>query len=263
MKIKKYLISILGLNAKDLQKKPKIYDALYLLHSSQKRLLKKFIEENLDSSKKITILDVGCGNRPYEDLFTPYAKRYIGNDFNGRPGVDIISSAENIDLPNESCDVVLLLQTLEHVNDPLKVLIETQRLLTKGGRVFITIPACFCYHPGIDKYIPGKDAMNPIYPDYWRWTQAGIRKLINENFSYEKIDIQSIGGFFQCFGLQFAFLLVESLKNVNKYLCYLVMFTIVPLINLASICLDKIFGRWNKLWSPYTVFLGYAVVLKK
>ena len=104
---------------------------------------------------------------------------------------------------------------------------------------------------------------SPIYPDYWRWTQAGIRKLISENFHYSEIDIHKIGGFFQCFGLQLAFLITESTKSINKYLCYLIMFTIVPVINVISFCLDKIFFKWNRLWGPYTIFLGYAVILKK
>jgi len=262
-KIKRYLSSMLGLKPGDFQRRPRIYDALYLLHSSQLRLLKEFIRENLSYSRDITVLDIGCGNRPYEELFAPYTGRYIGNDVNAGPGVDIVSSAENIDLPDESCDAVLLLQTLEHVNDPLKVLTEVNRLLTKEGYAFITIPACFCYHPGIEKYVPGKEATNPIYPDYWRWTQAGIKKLISENFSYEKIDVQNIGGFFQGFGLQFAFLMVESAKAINKYLSYLVIFTVVPVVNILSLCLDKIFFKWNRLWCPYTVFLGFAITLKK
>ncbi|MBL7196574.1 MAG: class I SAM-dependent methyltransferase [Candidatus Omnitrophica bacterium] len=262
-KIKELFISFLDLNSIDFQKKPKIYDSLYLLHSSQLKLLKNFINENLSNLKNITVLDLGCGLKPYESLFKPYVSTYIGTDSKKTKGVDIVCQAEKINLADQSCNVILALQMLEHSDDPLKVLKEIYRLLTKDGSAFITIPACFCYHPGIRQYRPGVPITDIDYPDYWRWTEAGIKKVLRENFTYKRIDVLPIGGFFQTFGLQLAFLITESAKSINKYFCYLLMFTIIPIINIVSICMDKIFYKWNILNCPYTVFLGYAITLKK
>ncbi len=262
-KAKEHLSLILGLKRGNFQRRPRIYDALYLLHSAQLKLLKRFIKEYLKGAKDLIVLDLGCGDKPYMEFFSPYTAKYIGCDVNNRKGVDIVCPAETVNLPDESCDIVISIQTIEHVNDPLKVLGEIYRLLKKRGQAFLTIPGCFCYHPGVERYIPGMEVEGPTYPDYWRWTQAGIIKLIGDNFAYRQIGLESIGGFFQCFGLQLAFLITESTKSINKYLCYLTMFTIVPVINIFSLCLDKIFFKWNRLWSPYTIFLGYAIILKK
>lgn len=262
-KIKNYFISALGLNPVDFQKKPKIYDALYLLHSSQLRLLKNFIKESLSSFKNIIVLDLGCGLKPYKSLFGPYISKYIGADSKKSEEVDIVCQAEKVNLPDQSCNVILALQLLEHTDNPLKVLNEINRLLIKDGYVFITIPAYFCYHPGVKQYKPGLPITEIVYPDYWRWTEAGIKKVLSDNFTYKQIEIKPIGGFFQSFGLQLAFLITESAKSINKYFCYLSMFTIVPIINIVSLCLDKIFYKWNKFSCPYTVFLGYAITIRK
>ncbi len=88
-------------------------------------------------------------------------------------------------------------------------------------------------------------------------------KLIKGNFTYSWVNIEPIGGFFQCFGLQAAFLVTESLNSLNKYLGYSAMFTLVPFINIISLCLDKLFYKWNRIQSAYTLFLGYAITLKK
>ncbi len=141
-RIKDSLISGLGLNPGDFQKKPRIYDPLYLLHWAQLRLLKKFIQENINGRKNAVLLDLGCGIKPYKSLFEPYLSRYLGLDLSSNPQADIACLAESVSLPDQSCNVVLALQLLEHTEEPIKVLNEINRLLAKGGvRIY--------YYPGI------------------------------------------------------------------------------------------------------------------
>src|SRR2546427_12801590 len=63
------------------------------------------------------LLDIGCGNKPYETLFRPWIKTYVGCDVaqSGLHRVDMISDATAVPLPDESVDTVLSTQTIEHV----------------------------------------------------------------------------------------------------------------------------------------------------
>ena len=73
--------------------------------------------------------------------------------------IDIVSDILSIPLNNESVDVILCSEVLEHVPDPAKVIIEFQRLLKPGGKLIITAPfssmvhfAPYHYSTGFSKY---------------------------------------------------------------------------------------------------------------
>ena len=79
------------------------------------------------------ILDVGCGIKPYEPLFRPYAS-YVGVDV-GNPAADLEGSAEELPVEDASFDLVLCTQTLEHTLDPAQAVRELRRAVAAGGRV--------------------------------------------------------------------------------------------------------------------------------
>ena len=56
-----------------------------------------------------------------------------------REDVDLRINIEDIDLPNQSIDVVICNHVLEHV-DHRKAICELHRILAPGGRAFLTIP---------------------------------------------------------------------------------------------------------------------------
>ncbi len=59
----------------------------------------------------------------------------------------IFSDCHKITQPDESYDVIFLLNVLEHVVDPKKVLSEAVRVLKKGGVAFVSIPEICPFHP--------------------------------------------------------------------------------------------------------------------
>lgn len=94
------------------------------------------------------ILDVGCGDGFHLDLLRrhgPAGLRLEGIDADPRAARRAISRSldvhqgllEDAELPLGEYDCVLLIQTIEHVHDPVALLHEIHRLVRVGGRVII------------------------------------------------------------------------------------------------------------------------------
>ena len=81
--------------------------------------------------------------------------------------IDIVGFAENIPCPDESFDLVITQECLEHVRDPFKAVNEIYRVLRKGGKVYLQLPFIIGYHSGPN--------------DYWRFTGDGIEELAKRN----------------------------------------------------------------------------------
>lgn len=126
------------------------------------------------------VLDVGGGEKNrYKDLFT--FKSFTCLDVYEGPGIDIVASADDIPLPNESKDSVLSTQVLEHVKFPEKCVQEMCRVLKGGGYAVITAPQWNELH----------DEPN----DYWRYTKYGFVELFERN-GFKTVEQHQRGGFF-------------------------------------------------------------------
>lgn len=113
------------------------------------------------------VLDYGCGSRPYESLFLARGSRYLGADLAGSAAVDVtLTNGEAIPLPTASVDAVLSSQVLEHVEDPAHYLAEAARILKPSGFLILSTHGIWRYHPDPQ--------------DLWRWTSAGLRRLIGQ-----------------------------------------------------------------------------------
>ena len=94
------------------------------------------------------ILDIGCGDGFHLNLLRKFGKEtwsLEGIDINKqaveaatRSGLKVhLGVVEEIDLPNENFDLVFMIMTIEHVENPDAVLRATYKLLKKGGRLVI------------------------------------------------------------------------------------------------------------------------------
>ncbi|MDQ7815043.1 MAG: class I SAM-dependent methyltransferase [Patescibacteria group bacterium] len=117
------------------------------------------------------ILNVGCGEGPQMAVYAGRFKSMLGVDIipdrlagfrklgeSLQQDVETLeSNVESIGSPDDSFDVVMAIDIIEHVEHPEKLLQEIQRLLKPGGRLLITFPAMH------DKFVDGLSAMKSFF----------------------------------------------------------------------------------------------------
>lgn len=125
------------------------------------------------------LVDLGCGEKPYEPLFRA---RTVGIDRTYRHGdPDVVGFAEALPLRDGSASTVLSTQSLEHAEDPAELLDEAHRILEPGGTLLLSTHGVFIHHP--DPH------------DYWRWTEEGLRRLF-ESRGFEVVRVHHQGEVF-------------------------------------------------------------------
>jgi SAM-dependent methyltransferase len=143
------------------------------------------------------VLDVGCGDRPYRDLF-PDA---VGFDVPGNPHADLHGLIDSIPVENASFDVVLCLQVLEHVPDPAAAVRELRRVVRPGGRVLLSTHGIYPFHPNPD--------------DLWRWTHQGLERLFLTNGEWASVTVRPGAGTVSTVAMLVAHVLDLALKRAH------------------------------------------------
>ena len=118
------------------------------------------------------ILDVGCGKKPYQKLFTNVSE-YIGMDIEN-PGhdhsqedIDVFYDGKTFPFTDNSFDSVLTNQVFEHVFNPDEFISEIRRVLKSGGQLLITVPFVWDEHE------------QPF--DYGRYSSFGIKHILEKH----------------------------------------------------------------------------------
>ena len=92
------------------------------------------------------LLDIGCGNKPYQEVFAPRIEKCIGLEYSPETGyrgnkADLCGDAMRLPLADESVDTILCTEVLEHVCQvPKKQSPNLRRVLKPNGVVITTAP---------------------------------------------------------------------------------------------------------------------------
>jgi SAM-dependent methyltransferase len=104
-------------------------------------------------------IDLGAGGRRLRSD----AVR-VDRDLN--ESAELVADGHRLPFRDSSLDSVVSTGTLEHVREPATVLGEIRRVLRDGGQVYLEVPFLQGYHADPD--------------DYWRFTQNGLRLLLQQ-----------------------------------------------------------------------------------
>lgn len=129
------------------------------------------------------LVDVGAGLKPYRDLFAPYVTEHVGVDHPDSPHpateIDISATAYDVPAPDGSFDSAVLIEVLEHLEEPTEALREVRRLLAPGGHVVLSTPFVWPLHE------------EPR--DFFRYSPHGLRHLL-ETAGFEVVEIRPVSG---------------------------------------------------------------------
>lgn len=109
------------------------------------------------------ILDVGAGQSPYRQFMSDLRWTTADVDSSCNPDV-LLEEGAPLPFPDDSFNLVLCTQVLEHVAEPASLVLELKRVLRPGGFLLINVPFLYPRHG------------RPY--DYRRYTPEGLADLL-------------------------------------------------------------------------------------
>jgi len=147
------------------------------------------------------LIDIGCGDKPYEALLLKHVAEYKGLEHKDTPHdkskVDIWGTAYHIPVPDASFDSAMCIAVLEHLEEPAAALAECYRVLKPGGLAFYSAP--FIWH------------LHEAPRDFFRYSRYGLDYLFRKA-GFEIVELRALSGFWATFGQ----LLVYNLYRLNR-----------------------------------------------
>ncbi|MEA2697841.1 MAG: hypothetical protein QOI66_2112 [Myxococcales bacterium] len=157
------------------------------------------------------LLDVGCGNRPYEAIFRPFVTEYVGIEHEDTfgatsagtsgPAPDFTYNGKRLPFPDGTFDTVLNVQVLEHTPEPARLLAEMSRVLKDDGLLILNAPFQFRLHE------------QPH--DYFRYSSHGLAHLCGEA-GLEIVEVEQQGSLCSVIGHKINSYLAFRVGRVNQ-----------------------------------------------
>lgn len=125
------------------------------------------------------VLDVGCGMKPYEQIFSPYADKYVGVDMVEGPKVDIVADiSKGMPFQSGTYDTVICTEMLEHTPYPRESIREISRVVRTNGHIILSSPFTHKLHG--EPY------------DYYRFSHH-ILEIILQEAGLEPLEFHRVG----------------------------------------------------------------------
>jgi len=230
-------------------------------------IIRKLQEEAVVEAEKYAkgnLVDIGCGRMPYRKRLDPLVDSYTGVDhpkvsklYKSDKKPEVFADARKLPFNDNSFDIGLMFQVLEHVDDPEKVVNEAARVLKPGGFLIISVPFLYPLHD--------------MPYDVGRYTKTALAGFVDRSNLY-LVKIKSQGGFFDFLAVSLNTFLAKRIKDIilsrlNLISCALLIFYVLislPIIllnNFLSLIVRSLCGRLPSY--PNYFPLDYLVIAKK
>ena len=146
------------------------------------------------------LIDIGCGEKPYEALLSEFVSDHVGVDHEATPHdksrIDLFGSAYEIPDGDNAYDSAICTAVLEHLEEPEQALRECMRVRKPGAAAIYSVP--FIWH------------VHEEPRDFFRFSKFGIEYLF-EKAGADILELRALSGFWLTFGQ----LLVYNLYRLN------------------------------------------------
>ena len=156
------------------------------------------------------MLDVGCGDKPYQALFAGHVTEHVGVDYEETfkdsayaktSKADFIYSGDRLPFGDGEFDTVLSTQVLEHTPKPWTLFSEMSRVIKPGGTLIVTIPFSYRVHS------------EPF--DFYRFTRYALQSLSEAN-GLSVVVISPRGGFWAVIGQKLCSYLALTVGRMGR-----------------------------------------------
>lgn len=151
-------------------------DQTHWWYIARRRILSALIGRKMNLPKDARILEIGCGTGHNFVMLEAFGEvdaleldgpaRAIATKRLGRPVGDA-ALPELRGVPDQSYDLIALLDVLEHIKDDHAALASIRKKLKPGGRILITVPA--------NKWM--WSAHDTVHHHYRRYNEKSLRKV--------------------------------------------------------------------------------------
>jgi SAM-dependent methyltransferase len=211
---------------------------------------RKGLYENMATlADKVTgkILDVGCGQKPYEKLFR--SSHYIGLEIDSLDNrqnkkADFFYDGNTFPFQDSEFDGIIVNEVFEHVFNPSEFLREINRVLKPEGLLLMTVPFCWDEHG------------QPY--DYARYSSFGLIATV-EKQGFKVIEARkSMNDIRTIFQLLNEYIYKKAILSIsNGYLSLLANLFLIAPINIFGELLAKILPKNDDL------YLDNIILVKK
>lgn len=171
------------------------------------------------------LLDIGCGSKPYKELFN-HCKSYVGLEIEANKNlndIDFTYDGKTFPFEDEKFDSAICSEVLEHVFEPEIFLKEVNRVLKKDGKVIFTLPFFWDEHE------------QPY--DFARYTSFGL-KYILEKQNFEILEQNKIGNNLSIISQMINCYLYKKLYTKNNFLLKLISSLMFIIFNILGILMS-------------------------
>lgn len=191
--------------------------------------------KNLGKNIKGKTIDIGCGTKPYQNLFI--STEYVGLEFdtgidNTKKKADYFYEGKVFPFRDREFDSAVTNQVLEHIFNPDEFLKEINRVLKPNGKLLLTVPFVWDEHE------------QPF--DFARYSSFGLKALLNKN-GFEVLDHKKSVNDYRVL-VQLINCYIYKITRKNILLKNLSLIFIIAPVTISGILISKILPANNDLY---------------